>query len=282
MLLAILLSAASVSTDGGSWTVSGPTTFLDAVTFKGSLTSGSVTVDSSLSSPTIITTIVYVNSVMPPLMDQGVVISGRRDPWDTGSTADVTIRSDRWRNAGDLLEIDNQYTRVAGVTHDATFYGGVEGGLAAFQDRNTAGNHVSFTVADKMQVVFMGRLPDAYWGTHGNITNFAQHKMIAGYISSFVNPTSGNGAITDNKLMVTHQGGVYPAGRYQRSQFAPCGEYENAPENDGGSGYYIATDAGVAHRGTLLWADDEQKWYQCCVSSGDRAGSWSDIRIGCQ
>lgn len=281
LLLAVLL-AQGMTADAGAWTVAGPTTFLDASTFRASLkVDGALVVDSSLSTPTIITTVVYANTVLPPLDEQGVVLTGRRNPWDTGSTGDVAARSYSTRYAGNVFDVWNDWTLLGGVTYRGETFSGIEGSPAAFTDMSAASNHVSLRAHDGLEVVLEGRLPERYWGRHGNFIAFAEHPMMAGYLASFVNPTDSSGAATNEKLMVTYQGGLYPGGQYNRDQFAPCGEYENAPANDGGPGYYIATDAGVAHRGTKQWAADLQQWLVCCVPVGDRAGCWRDERVGC-
>lgn len=132
--------------------------------------------------------------------------------------------------------------------------------------------------ANNNYLTLWGDLPIAYWGVHGAVAFLNAHPMIAGYIAEFANPDSNTGAMTDKKLVVNYQGGLTQLGQYQEAQLAPCGDYENAPFNDGGAGYYVATDAGVAHMGTLMFPVDKKRWCMCRPDLGDggAAGTTGD------
>lgn len=269
LLLAMLLSQ-GMTADAGAWTVAGPTTFLDPVTFRASLKADSVSAGTITVDSTMIAAIVVTNYITPPLAYQGVTILGRRDPWDTASTADVQLGSYLWREAGNLLEVDNAGNRYMWVDN----LGGVAvqqsgSGGAAFTDMSSSSGHTALTVMPGKYVSIVGKLPPNYYGHHGAITISADANVC--YPLEVDNGVTGTA--TDKKFMVNYQGAIEWHGGQQCNSLAPCGDYDNAP-SDGGT---IGTDAGTAKGGAFIWVTDIKRHCYCDPSAGNEYTGWRRV-----
>lgn len=208
--------------------------------------------------------IAFINIVTPLLDYVGLRLIGKREPSDTGSTADVTAESSHQRTAGDVFQIYNLGARLAGVNYLGQVYGGTEGAESAFLDSSTAGNHVSLTARDDMQIAIQGRLgktlvPDmngnlhAYAGKHGDVTMTSKYARTAGWLLEVNNPTDSSGAQTNSKFVVDHNGGISQPGAVPLAQFGRAdqetyltvhGQFFDGP-----------------NVGTMRWSTNPLGWY---------------------
>lgn len=235
--------------------------------------------------------------------DQNLPI-GFTDSVAAGSaTAGFTVQSGNARTAGPLFRIRNGIVEALSVDWQGNVFSGCganpDGGQAlcgSFIDNSSVSGHTSLTVSPGLYVSIVGQNAYRYWAEHGAITVANANPMMAGYtleleavdVSYWGGYSEVAGARTNKKLMVNYQGGVHWGGAYSLSQFAPCGNYENHPVNDGGSelldggdSYYTATDGGVAQEGTLQWATDKQDLYLCIVPGNAVLpnGEWWPLHI---
>ena len=211
--------------------------------------------------------------IVADLDGQGVTIQGRRVVNDTSSSADVSLTSTVYRSYGTrLMDVRNAGALVAFV--DST--GGIAAGFSnenttSFLDVNGASGHKSLSCvggAGGCYTTIGGGLVANYFGHHGAITLLGPADN-NGFIAEFIGPGIG-GAKT--KLMVNYQGGLTQFGAYQVAQFASCLNGDPSP-TDGGT---VATDAGYAFDGTLMWAADQRVWCQCdhLKNDGGVGGGW--------
>lgn len=183
---------------------------------------------------------------------------------------------------GWMLYLCNLYQPVLGVDFagNAFIAGGLNVGNTITLNGGGSGA-VALSASDGLYLPIAGALPSPYWGVHGAVTLVNTHPMSAGYLFELNNPQTGGTA--DKKLMVTNQGGITQSfSALCEAQFPPCGNYQNAPVDDGGAGYFVATDAGVSQDGTLMFDVCTHREKQCVVdgvSAPYPAGVWLPIRL---
>ncbi len=249
-----------------------------ALTHQGRLTSEFVTNDLRLGG--------YLRS---RLDGTGLTFSSLRTNSDTGP--DFVFRPEQRRDAGSMISaVDGQNAEFLSLGNNGrlTLSCANNDQLAdcgGIWDGNTNSGHVFIHSAAGLYLGMEGRMPLYYWGQHGAVTLWNSNPMMAGYLFELNNPDSVGDS--NKKFMVTFQGGVVQQGGYNYSSepfLQPCDGATDHPVNDGGPGYYIATDAGQAPPGTDIYVKDMDRHCYCSLTNldgGPRAGWKRYDKQGC-
>lgn len=207
----------------------------------------------------------YLRSMLD---DEGLTFSTRRGVMSTGP--DIVIRPETRRDAGSALSIvDGAANEYFSIGNDGTVTlrcsnNNSSNWCGGLVDGTGGSGHVFARASNGLYLSLAGDLPVGYWGLHGSLTFRNRQPMIAGYLAEFVNPDTGTA--TEKKLMVNYQGGLAQFGAYTYNPptLAPCdGETDHIQPLTGLPSDYVATDAGRAAPGTMMWVNDMKRWCHC-------------------